>query len=239
MVRKIALASALLFALSVRPGTAEAQGSPSAKPQGSTAPALTPAPPAQATELVGKVQGFYDKTTSFKSDFTQEFVVKAYNKTKTSRGKVTFSKPGKMDWVYEEPKDNRVVSDGSLLRVYEAENKQMFEQNVEKSQYPAALSFLTGQGKLGEHFTFELFTGEQMKFPGGSVLVGTPKTVNPAYNKVFLYVDNATYQVRRVLILDAQGNRNRFDFGNPRVNEPVTEAQFRFTPPPGTTIVKP
>jgi len=39
--------------------------------------------------------------------------------------------------------DSRVVSDGAVLKVYEAANKQMFEQNVDKSQYPAALSFLT------------------------------------------------------------------------------------------------
>ncbi len=236
---KAALILAVALGSGVSGPTANAQGVPSAKPVAPQAPAMKPAPQAQADDLVNKVQGFYDKTTSFKADFTQEFVVKAYNKTKTSRGAVTFSKPGKMDWIYHEPKDNRVVSDGSLLRVYEADNKQMFEQNVDKSQYPAALSFLTGQGKLGEHFTFELFTGEQMKFPGGNVLVGTPKSVNPAYSKVFLYVDGATFQVRRVLILDAQGNRNRFDFLNPRVNEPVTEAQFRFTPPPGTTVVKP
>jgi outer membrane lipoprotein carrier protein len=42
-----------------------------------------------------------------------------------------------------------------------------------------------------------------------------------------------------VLILDGQGNRNRFDFSKPRVNEPVSAELFKFTPPPGTTIVKP
>jgi outer membrane lipoprotein carrier protein len=201
--------------------------------------AATALPPAQAQAVLTKVQTFYDKTTSFSSEFTQEFFVKSHNVKKQSKGKVTFSKPGKMHWEYSEPKDNRVVSDGAVLKVYEAANKQMFEQNVDKSQYPAALSFLVGGGKLSDTFTFELYEGAAMNFAGGQVLVGTPKTASPAYQKVLFYVDSATSQVRRVLIVDGQGNRNRFDFDNPKVNEPVPADRFKFVPPPGTSVVHP
>ena len=196
-------------------------------------------PAAQAKTTVDKVQAFYDKTTSFKSEFTQEFYVKSHNMKKQSKGVVTFAKPGKMHWEYAEPKDNRVVSDGATLKVYEAANKQMFEQHVDKSQYPAALSFLVGGGKLDTIFNFELYDGAQMSFPGGQVLVGTPKQPTPAYTKVLFYVDSATSQVRRVLIVDGQGNRNRFDFANPKVNEPVREETFKFVPPNGTQVIKP
>jgi outer membrane lipoprotein carrier protein len=201
-----------------------------------------PAPPAAgstANPVVAAVQSFYDRSQTFKSDFEQKFWVKAYSQEKTSRGHVTFAKPGKMDWVYLDPKDNRVVSDGNVIKVYEAANKQMYEQPVAKSQYPAALSFLTGTGKLADSFDFELVSGQDLKFPGGYVLVGTPKQPTPAYAKVLFYVDAATSQVRRVMIIDGQGNRNRFDFENPRINEPVGPSQFMFTPPPGTSVVRP
>jgi outer membrane lipoprotein carrier protein len=199
----------------------------------------TPVNAPQVQGVVDKVQAFYDKTSTFQSDFHQEFVVKAYNQKKSSRGHVTFAKPGKMDWNYDDPVGNRVVSDGTTLRVYEAANKQMFEQTVTQSQYPAALSFLTGQGKLGDSFNFELKTGDEMSFPGGVVLIGTPKTATPAYQKVLFYIDNATSQVRRVMIIDGQGNRNRFDFANPRVNDTVKPDTFKFSPPPGTAVVHP
>ena len=194
---------------------------------------------AKTAEVVNKVQGFYEKTSSFKSPFTQEFTATLHNKKTSSKGTVTFAKPGKMSWEYAEPSGNRVVSDGQKLRVYEAANKQMYEQVVDKSQYPAALSFLTGQGKLTDSFTFELYEGEKMSFPGGYVLVGTPKQATPAYKKVLFYVDKATSQVRRVMILDGQGNRNRFDFLSPKVNEAVPATQFQFTPPAGTNVIKP
>lgn len=203
------------------------------------APAAAPASAVDVAQLVGKVQTFYDKTTSFKSDFKQEYYVKVHDKRIRSNGRVVFSKPGKMDWVYDDPKDNRVVSDGALVKVYEASNHQMFEQHMDKSQYPAALAFLTGQGKLTDTFNFDLFKGESMNFPGGLVLFGTPKVPTPAYQKVLFYVDAQTSQVRRVMIVDGQGNKNRFDFNNPRVNEPVNHQQFVFTPPPGTSVVRP
>jgi outer membrane lipoprotein carrier protein len=206
---------------------------------GPAAPAAASASAQNAAQAVESVQAFYDKSTTFKSDFQQKFWVKAYNQTKTSSGHVTFAKPGKMEWVYLDPKDNRVVSDGKIIRVYEASNKQMFEQPVDTTQYPAALSFLTGTGKLSNTFDFELFSGADMNFPGGYVLSGTPKQPTAAYSRVLFYVDTGTSQVRRVMVIDGQGNRNRFDFVSPRVNEPVAATQFTFTPPPGTSIVRP
>lgn len=208
-------------------------------PEAPQAAAPVVAPNGDVNRAVDQVQAFYDKSTTFKSDFEQKFWVKAYNQEKTSRGHVTFAKPGKMDWVYDDPKDNRVVSDGTLIKVYEAANKQMYEQPIDKSQYPAALSFLTGTGKLSDSFDFELFPGEQMKFSGGYVLVGTPKQATPAYSKVLFYVDAPTSQVRRVMVIDGQGNRNRFDFINPKVNEATGKTQFKFTPPEGTSIIRP
>jgi outer membrane lipoprotein carrier protein len=208
---------------------------------------LPPAPagclPATPTadQAVACVQQVYDQSQTFASDFSQKFWVKAYNQEKSSHGHVTFAKPGKMHWTYDDPQStgNRVVSDGTVIKVYEASNKQMYEQPIEKSQYPAALSFLTGTGKLSDSFTFEVFPGDQMKFPGGIVLVGTPKQATPSYSKVLFYVDSGTSQVRRVMIIDGQGNRNRFDFEAPRVNMPAPPELFKYTPPPGTSVIHP
>jgi outer membrane lipoprotein carrier protein len=235
LVSLAALFAASIFAI----GSLDSRSARAQAALAAPAPAPAPAAPANVDEAIARVQTFYDATNTFTSDFQQEFVVKAYNTKKTSSGTVTFAKPGKMDWVYATPKDNRVVSDGNELKVYDAANKQLFQQQVNKSQYPAALAFLTGQGKLADHFTFELHPGSAMNFPGGYVLLGTPKVAHPAYSKVLFYVDAATSQVRRVMIIDAQGNRNRFDFSAPKVNVQVNPARFQFSPPPGTTIVKP
>lgn len=192
-----------------------------------------------ADEIGARVQAFYDATKTFKATFTQTYTIKVQNVKKVSSGKVTFEKPGKMSFVYDAPNGNRVVSDGTTIRVYEKENEQMFETPVKGSQYPAALSFLMGQGKLTKDFSLRLLDPAAMKFEGGYVIEGTPKEATPAYQKLLLYVDAQTNQVRRALILDAQGNRNRFDFSAPVVNQASAPGEFVFTAPPGTKVIKP
>jgi outer membrane lipoprotein carrier protein len=232
----LVMAAAVCASATVTPARAADPPPVATAASGSCMPA-SPTP----DQAVACVQQVYDQSQTFASDFSQKFWVKAYNQEKTSHGHVTFAKPGKMHWAYDDPQSsgNRVVSDGTTIKVYEANNKQMYEQPVDKSQYPAALSFLTGTGKLTDAFTFEVKTGEEMKFPGGLVLIGTPKQAAAAYSKVLFYVDAGTSQVRRVMIIDGQGNRNRFDFEAPKVNLPVTPDLFKFTPPAGTSIIHP
>jgi len=211
------------------PASADAQ--PKA---GKSAPKQGPS----ANQVADSVQKFYDKTKSFKAGFKQRYQVKAYNKRKDSQGQVIFQKPGKMSWRYT-TNGNRVVSDGKVTKVYEAENKQMYEQPMGKSQYPAALAFLVGGGNLKKSFKLRMLDAKRMQFEGGYVLEGKPKDATPAYQKILLYVDANTYQVRRVLLLDAQGNRNRFDFIQPEINTKVAANEFSFKPPAGTQIIKP
>jgi outer membrane lipoprotein carrier protein len=192
-----------------------------------------------AEEIGDRVQKFYDSTATFRATFKQTYNIKVQNVQKVSTGKVVFQKPGKMSWQYDAPNGNRVVSDGNTIKVYEKENEQMYEMSVAKSQYPAALAFLMGKGSLTRDFTMRLLDPAAMKFEGGYVLEGTPKDATPAYQKMLLYVDAQTFQVRRALILDAQGNRNRFDFDTPVVNQPVDSNEFTFIPPPGTKVIKP
>jgi len=204
-----------------------------------TVPAVAWAAGPTADEVATRVQRFYDSTKTFRATFKQTYTIKVQNVQKVSTGKVIFEKPGKMSFKYDAPNGNRVVSNGTTIRVYEQDNQQMYEVAVGKSQYPAALAFLMGKGQLMRDFTLRLLDAAQMKFEGGYVLEGTPKEATPAYQKMLLYVDAATNQVRRVLILDAQGNRNRFDFEAPAVNVPVPKGEFDFVAPPGTKIIKP
>ncbi len=203
------------------------------------APERALAAPPTAEEVALKVQKFYDSTKTFRAKFSQTYFIKVQNKKKESKGRVVFEKPGKMSFSYDEPNGNRVVSDGKIIKVYEKEAEQMYETVVQKSQYPAALAFLMGEGKLSKDFKLKLLDSSTMKFEGGFVLEGVPKEATPAYQKMLLYVDGQTSQVRRVLIIDAQSNRNRFDFSEPVVNKPVEAKEFEFTPPKGTKIVKP
>lgn len=191
-----------------------------------------------ADQIATRVQAFYDGTRTYRARFEQVYHVRAHDTKKRSTGTVVFQRPGKMAWTYDEPNGNRVVSDGTILKVYERDNKQMVEQPLGVSQYPAVLSFLVGKGELQKTFHLRRLDEKQMKFEGGYVLEGTPRTASAAYTKVIMYIDANTSQVRRMLVIDAQRNRNMFTFSSPAVNVPVTSATFTFNAPPGTQIMR-
>lgn len=218
---------------------ADAQPSPGAPPAPSGQPGLPAAlPEPGAAEIADRVQAFYDKTGVFKAGFEQRYCIKAYDKCKDSRGEVIFKKPGKMSWRYTS-NGNRIVSDGQIVKIYDEENKRYYEQKMTESQYPAALSFLTGGAKLKQEFKLRKLDAKQLQFEGGYVLEGLPVKASPAYKSVLLYVDGRSNQVRRILLIDAQSNRNRFTFVEPVVNPKVEETEFQFKPPKGTQVVKP
>jgi outer membrane lipoprotein carrier protein len=228
--RNFAALSLLSLAFPLLAGSSHAQTA--AKPAAKSGAALS------ADEIISRVQEVYDRAKSFKAGFKQKYTAIHYGKTKDSAGSVIFEKPGKMSWRYT-TNGNRVVSDGKLIKIYEKENKQMYEQPIDKTQYPAALSFLTGEGKLKQNFKFSKLDSKQMKFESGYVLQGDPLQPTAAYDRVLFYVDAQTFQVRRVLIKDAQGNRNTFDFVTAEVNTKPPKGEFAFTPPPGTQVIRP
>lgn len=191
-----------------------------------------------AEQIADRVQAFYDKTKTFRAGFKQRYVVVLHKKTIDSNGSVVFQKPGKMSWRYTN-NGNRVVSDGKIIKIYEKENKQMYEQPLDKTPYPAALSFLTGTANLRQAFKLTKLDPKQMGVEGGYVLLGEPRETTPTYQKMFLYVDAGTFHVRRVMLLDAQRNRNRFDFVNPEVNIKAPPGEFVFSPPAGTQVIRP
>jgi outer membrane lipoprotein carrier protein len=218
-------------------GSALAQTAPSAS--------ATPAPSAAPSDIAAKIQKAYLSINTYEADFEQQYSMKAFNQTKTSKGHVVFQKPapsasakdgGKMRWDYTEPKDNVVVSDGQTLWSYVASEKQARKMMVKDSQMPTALAFLTGKGDLSKEFNLELQDASKL-MPGGYILKATPKVATNLYNFVMFYVDGTTYQVRRVLIVDAQDNRNRFTFNDPKVNQKTDPSKFTWSPPAGVTVI--
>jgi outer membrane lipoprotein carrier protein len=218
--------------------------------EGATAPVARPggASPSGVRDervVAASVQAFYDQTRDVSAAFHQTYVNKLYQRTDRSRGRVVFKKPGKMRWDYALPNGKVIVSSADKLLVYEpgdpGEQGQVVEQAMTQAQLPAAMSFLTGTGRLEHDFTFRLLDAAREGFTGGDVLELRAKAPSPHYERILFYVESRPEVrglVRRLLIIDAEGNRNRFDFTELRFNAGVADTVFQWTPPAGTRRVE-
>lgn len=206
------------------------------------ASAISPTTGLSPADLVAaQVDAIFLGKNTFSAKFKQEHTQKVAGVTKKSTGVFFFERPNKMSFRYDPPSQNRIVSDGKTLKVYIGEDKQMFVQSVEKTEYPGAFAFLMGKG-MGPSFNFSF--NDKAKFDGGPVLLGKPKEATPHYDSVLFYVDKMLLEkkdpgvIRRILIVDPQGNRNRFDLEAASQPEKIDPAEFTFTPPPGTNITQ-
>ncbi|WP_437765016.1 outer membrane lipoprotein carrier protein LolA [Sorangium sp. So ce281] len=221
-------------------GRAEAPAATSAPAPGTAAPpAVPPAEVGSADAVAAEVDAIFVGKKTYSARFKQEHTQKVSGAVKKQSGALSVQKPDRISFRYDPPNQNRIVSDGVSLKVYVAEDRQMFVTPVQNSEYPGALSFLMGHG-LRPSFTFTF--NDKAKFEGGPVLVGKPRAPTPHYEFVMFYIDKALLAkkdpgvVRRVLIVDAQGNRNRFDFEDASQPASIDPAEFQFTAPPGTDV---
>jgi outer membrane lipoprotein carrier protein len=205
------------------------------------APAPAPAPPASARldvkAVVAEVQKRYDGAADFRARFTQTLTSTALGRKTNSAGEVMFKKPGRMRWDYEKPEKSSYVTDGGVLWLYEPDDKQAFKQDLKGSQLPAALSFLTGKGKLATEFDISFAGKTPYGAAGDYVLSLSPKTPQSQVKTILFIVDPRTFDVRESVITDAQGNANDLVFADIRVNTRVPDALFKFTPPAGTRVI--
>jgi chaperone LolA len=211
------------------------------QPAPAQAKKLEEAKPGSADAVAEEIDKIFMPIKHFRARFDQRYTAKVHNTTKTSAGVLWVTKPDKLSLSYHEPNKNRAVSDGKILKVYEHENQQMFVKDVKNTEYPGAFAFIMGKG-LRQSFTFEFW--KDSKWEGGPVLIGTPRVPNPGYQRVFFYIDESLMKkgdlgvVRRVLVQDAQGNKNRFDFIHAEQPKSVPDDKFLFEPPKGTEIIK-
>jgi outer membrane lipoprotein carrier protein len=175
-------------------------------------------------------------TRTFGATFTQTYLAHAYNTTKTSNGSIVIAGP-RSDWSYVTPAGQRIVTNSTTVCAYQPAWNQLYVQDADQSQFPVVALLM--QSNFASYFTFTLLPGAQLQYAGGYVLVGTPIQPTAAYTKVIVYVDAQTFEIARVMILDGQQNRNRFDFTNVQRNVPNLNATFVIYPPPNVTWVGP
>jgi outer membrane lipoprotein carrier protein len=129
-------------------------------------PLSSPAAESNSAEaIVDRLQKSYDATTDFTADFRQENEVKTLNRTLKASGKVSFKRPGKMLWRYDEPKGQFALADGKHLYFYQPEQNQVIKsplKNAFRGDIP--LSFLLGLGNLKKEFNTSLKATEENSY---------------------------------------------------------------------------
>ena len=188
-----------------------------------------------AEAIVDRLQKNYDATADFVADFRQETEVKNLNRTLKASGKLSFKRPGKMLWLYDEPKGQFVLADGKHLYFYQPEQNQVIKsplKNAFRGDIP--LSFLLGLGNLKKDFDATLKASEETQH----ILRLEPKGEAGGYNEILLGVSKASSDILWVSVRDAANNLTTLRFSNMRKSVGLKDSLFQVQIPKGADVVE-
>jgi outer membrane lipoprotein carrier protein len=188
-----------------------------------------------AGPIVDRLQKTYEAAADFVADFRQETEVKTLNRSLKAFGQVTFKRPGKMLWRYEEPKGQFVLADGTHLYFYQPEQNQIIKTPLKsafRSDIP--LSFLLGIGNLKKDFNASLKSTEDTHY----VLRLEPKGEAGGFSEILLGVNKDSFDITWASVRDPSDNLTMVRFSNMRKGVGVNDSIFRLQVPAGVDVVE-
>ena len=182
------------------------------------------------------LQKTYENTSTFSAQFSQSYTNSLLKKTDKSEGQVSFQKPGKMRWDYTKPDPKSFLISGSKLWIHQPKDHlAMVNKCFKQDSLTTSISFLWGAGNLRETFNVSFFKGQFGKKRDHNLLL-IPKETNTIFAKLILVVHPDSYLVKQSILIDHQGNINRFYFSKSKTNEEFLQGHFSFRPPSGTHV---
>jgi len=199
--------------------------------------ALAQAPPS-LDDVVRGLEGAYGKMNDLKAEFSQTAFNKSLNQSIPAQGTVYLKKGGKLRWEYSDPTPQEIVSDGKTLWVYTPTLSQVNVGPAPEALSGPAGSFLSGLGKLREHFNVRFLNPADPKDKDGNVALDlTPKQPLPTMTRLILAVDPKSWEARRAVIYDQFENTVTMQFSKITVNTGLADKLFTFVAPKGVATV--
>lgn len=191
-----------------------------------------------ADKAVAAIQTRYRATRDLRAKFQQATRSVAFGRqgsTSDSKGIVQFAKPGKMRWSYAEPEPSLLVSDGSVLWLYDpGRNEAQRVALAAGGEYfsGAGVRFLLGEGEILKEFRVT-----ESDCAGTSWELELFPLRETTYEKLRIRVDPGTGDLVQTRIVDLLGNVTTVDFREIEVNLSPDAKVFEFDPPEGVNVV--
>lgn len=190
-------------------------------------PALAWANNDATSELLQRLQ----QLDSMQASFEQRTLANDGKVLQQLTGQIQVARPGKMRWHTDDPYPQLVVSDGSLLWIYDMDLEQVTIRDMDQrvQQTPALL--LSGQA--------EAIKGNFKVEADGDIQQRTyylrPQDNSQLFEELrFAYQDSV---LARMEILDAAGQLTLIEFASPEMNQPLDDNTFVFNVPEGVDVI--
>lgn len=191
-----------------------------------------------ASAILGRMEEAGKRFSSLQADFRQVRIYSLFDEKKESSGIISYKKPGMMLWKYSTPDASSIYIKGRSALMYLPDIKQV--QKISLAQDRKTESLLIGFGNTADeirrNFTVTASAGKD----GACVLDLTPKLpeLSAHFQKLRLTIDGTRWIPVQSERFEQGGDRTVFTFSNVKMNIPMEDGLFDFTPPKGVEVVE-
>lgn len=189
-----------------------------------------------ANAILRRVEETTAGVRTLEADFTQNLRVPLLNTDQSSTGKLYQRKPDRFLMRFTQPAGDVMVADGRYFWIYypSSDRTQVIRTSIAEGGEQADFQkqFLSN---ATDRFVATLNGEEAVAGRQTWSLTLVPRRASP-YKVVRVWVDKEDYLVRRFEMTEENNSVRRVELRNLRVNQPIADALFTFTPPAGTHV---
>lgn len=172
----------------------------------------------------------------FTAHFFQTSTLKAMDITETASGSMVVKRPGMMNWSYEKPDKQQIVTDGKQLWIYRpADNQVSIGSAPTLFGDGKGASFLSNIQSIRKTFQITL---EKTNANGDYVLKLVPLDKSYDLVSVLLVVSHDTFDIGEIFTYNSYGDETHIELSNIQMASHLDDSQFKFTIPQGVEVVR-
>lgn len=171
-----------------------------------------------------KIKQRYQKIQSIHSKLTQVYHWEGFDTTQSFMGEIWLQRPNRLRLRLADDQENYLICCADTAWLYTPDLNQ------------AILSHHPSEALL-EIFNFDHYRID-LKQDDEYILNMKPEEENPYFEKITLHIEKEEFLIRRMTLVDLNGNRTEWFFEEIEVNPELSDTLFHFVPPSGVELIE-
>jgi outer membrane lipoprotein carrier protein len=192
---------------------------------------------ADAEKVAEGLERRYASVKTVRGTFRQMYRAPGIDQTES--GEFWLKRPAFMRWEYRDPEEKLFVADGRESFLYVPLDRQVTVQPLGASDLRGMpLELLVGAGNIRKIYDVSSEAEFTPMTARGILMRLTPRSGEAQYSFLVLELDEATYDVRRIVIRERTGNTSEFLLTDVKTNAKIEDKKFQFIIPKGAEIIR-
>lgn len=174
---------------------------------------------------------FFGSVQTYTARFQQVVLDEGLNPIEESSGLMQIARPGRFRWDYEPPNEQRIISDGKKVWLYDIELEQITVRLQEQSLGKTPASLLAGGSDFKSSY-------EIQDLGQSGVLAWvrmTPKDEESGFSDMRIGFEKG--ELRIMELVDGLGQTTRITLSNSLENQNIDNSRFVLQPPDGVDVI--